>query len=80
MNNQSIVSVESIIYGSFVKYDRLEQQVFNTYSNSPIASATNLNIFVDVYSVLKSMFSDHYRTEISDNTSITSGLINLCSH
>lgn len=80
MQSDGLVSVENIIYGSFVKYDRLQQQVFNTFSNTSIASATNLNIFIDLYSVLKSIFSEHYRTDISDYTAITTGVINMCSH
>jgi hypothetical protein len=74
------VSIETIIYGSYVKYDRLQQQVYNTFSNTSIASATELNIFIDLYSVLKSIFSENYRTDISDYTAITSGVINMCSH
>lgn len=80
LNNNGMVSVENIIYGSFVKMNRLEQLVFNTFSNTSIASATELNIFIDLYSVLKSIFSEHYRTDISDYTAITSGIINMCSH
>lgn len=75
-----MVSVENIIYGSFVKMNRLEKITFETFSNTSIASATNLNIFIDLYSVLKSIFSEHYRTDISDYTAITSGIINMCSH
>lgn len=80
MQADGTVSVENIIYGSFVKYDRLQQQVFNTFSNTSIAAATELNIFIDLYSVLKSLFSEHYRTDISDYTAMTSGVINMCSH
>lgn len=80
MQSDGLVSIENIIYGSFVKYDRLQQQVFNTFSNTSIASATNLNIFIDLYSVLKSLFSEHYRTDVSDYTAITTGVINMCSH
>ena len=77
-NNE--VSVENIIYGSFVKLGRLDQIVYDTFSNSSISSATEINIFVDLYSVLKSIFSEHYRTQINNYTDITSGIINLCSH
>lgn len=74
------VPVETILYGSFVKMDRMQQLTVNTFSNTSIASATNLNIFIDLYSVLKSIFSESYRTDISDYTSITSGIVNMCSH
>lgn len=79
-NYSEMVSVENIIYGSFVKMNRLEPIVFETFSNTSIAAATELNIFIDLYSVLKSIFSEHYRTNIDDYTAITSGIINMCSH
>ena len=78
--NDNTCSVENIIYGSFVKMNKLEQLVYNTYSNTSIAAATELNVFIDLYSVLKSIFSESYRTDISDYTAITSGVINMCSH
>lgn len=78
--NDNQVTVENIIYGSFVKMNRLEKIVFDTFSNTSIAGATNLNIFVDLYSILKSIFSESSRTDITDYTAITSGIINLCAH
>lgn len=78
--DSGLVSVEQIIYGSFVKMSRLNPITVNTFSGTSIASATELNIFIDLYSVLKSIFSEHYRTDIGDYTAITSGIINMCSH
>lgn len=75
-----MISVENIIYGSYVKMSRLEPIVFETFSNTSIANALNVNIFIDLYSVLKQIFSEHYRTDISDYTAITSGVINMCGH
>lgn len=77
---QDIIPVETLIYGSFVKYDRLQQIVYDTFSNTSIASATELNVFIDLYSVLKSIFSESYRTDINDYTAITSGVVNMCAH
>ena len=51
-------SVESIIYGSFVKNDVLDKIVYEAFSNTSIASATVLNVFIDIYSVLHQVFSD----------------------
>lgn len=74
------VKVDQILYSNFVKYDRLEEIVYNTFSNTSIASATQLNLFIDLYSVLHTIYSEHYRTQISDYTSLTSILINMCGH
>ena len=60
--------------------DKLSSLTMHTFSNTSIAGATELNIFVDVYSIIKSVFSEHTRVDISDNTAITTGLINMCSH
>lgn len=78
--SDNLNKVEDIIYGSFVKMNRLEKIVFETFNNTSIAQATELNIFIDLYSVLKSIFSESYRTDISDYTAITTGIINMCSH
>lgn len=78
MSNMS--SVENIIYGSFVKMNRLQDITIETFSNTSIASATELNVFIDIYSVLKTIFSESYRTNIDDYTAITSCLINMCGH
>lgn len=78
--DNNLVSVENIIYGSFVKMNRLQPLTINTFSNTSIAAATELNIFIDLYSVLKSVFSESHRTNITDYTAITSGIINMCSH
>lgn len=72
--------IENKIYSSFVKMNRLQQLVFDTFSNTSIASATELNIFIDLYSVLKPIFSETFNTVITDYTAITSGLVNMCSH
>lgn len=79
-NSFDMVPLETIIYGSFVKMEKMQQLTINTFSNTSIAAATELNIFIDLYSVLKTVFSESYRTDISDYTAITSGVINMCSH
>jgi hypothetical protein len=82
MINQDIykTTVDNIIYGSYVKNDRLDVIVSEAFSNTSIASATELNIFIDVYSVLHQAFSEHYRVEYTNYTDITSCIINMCAH
>lgn len=74
------ITVEQIIFSSCVRYEKLQSLVYNTFSNTSIASATELNIFIDLYSVLKQVFSTSGRTIITNYTDLTSGLINMCSH
>lgn len=81
MNNDDYtVDLATIIYGSYVKMDRLQEIVFRTFSNTSIAEATHLNVFVDLYSTLHSVFSEHFRVNIENITDITSGIINMCGH
>lgn len=78
--SDNTVAIDSIIYGSFVRKTKLESLTLNAFSNTSIASATELNIFIDLYSVLKTIFSEHHRTRINNYTDITSCIINMCSH
>lgn len=73
-------SVKQIIYRSFVKYERLQTLVYETFSNSSISEATELDIYIDLYSVLKPLFSEHSRTRIEDYTELTTEIVNMCAH
>lgn len=68
------------IYGSYVKLDRLANLVFETYSNSSIESATKLNVFIDINSVIHALYSEHNRVQYTSITDLSSGIINLCAH
>ena len=81
MNDSNFtVNLSSIIYGSYVKMDRMQQIVFETFANTSIAEATHLNIFIDLYSTLHPIFSEKYRIQIDNYTDITSGIVNMCAH
>ena len=79
-NDSYRFSIDAAIYGSYVKYDRLDQIVYNAFSNTAIAQATDLNIFIDLYSIMHSLFSEHYRVDFTNYTDITSCVINMCAH
>jgi len=81
MNNDDYtMDLSAIIYGSYVRMERLQQIVFETFSNTSIAEATHLNVFVDLYSILHPIFSEHYRVNIENYTDVTAGIINMCAH
>ena len=80
INDNYTVDLSAIIYGSYVKMDRLQKIVFDTFSNTSIAEATHLNIFIDLYSTLHPIFSEHYRVNIENYTDVTAGIINMCAH
>lgn len=82
MRNSDLYTIrmDQAIYGNYVKSDRLDSIVYNAFSNTSIASATELNVFIDVYSAIHSLFSEHYRIEFVNYSDITSCLINMCAH
>lgn len=75
-----MASIEDQIRGSYVKYDRLAQITYETYGGSSIAQATELNIYIDLYSILHSIFSESGQTLVNNYTDITSTVINMVGH
>lgn len=73
-------NVSESIYSSYVKYDRLDRIVYDTYSNCSIQYATELNIFIDLGSMLHQLFSDKDRTIIENYTDVSAAVINMCAH
>ena len=55
-----MVSVTQIIYGNCVKYDRLKSIIDEAFAGS---EANNLNIYVDLYSILKQAFKKEINVE-----------------
>ena len=69
----------NVIYGYYVKYDRLESLINHAYANS---GATELNIFInmtDIFTRIDRYLSDR-NSIISNPLVITSGLINMVAH
>lgn len=70
--------VEQLIAGSFVKYTKLSQLIGYSYAGS---TCTNLNIFIDLNSVLKPMYSvDRWSYKSSSGYEIAATVINMCAH
>jgi hypothetical protein len=53
---------------------------YRTFGGTSLATANELNIFIDLYSVMHRMFSRALRCNIENSTLITSGIINMCIH
>ena len=71
------IPLEVFITKYFVKYNRLDQIIPYAFANS---RATSIDLFIDLYGIYKGIFSRNYVTRISDYTSFTSTLINMCCH
>ena len=74
------VNLSAIIYGAYTKKEVLYDLVYNTYSNSSIAESRDLNVFIDINSVIHALYSEHNRVIFTNITDISSGLINMCAH
>ena len=73
-------NLNSVMFGAYVKLDRLAGLVYETYGNSSIATATMLNVFVDINSIIHPLYSKQNRVTVENITDISSNIINLCGH
>lgn len=68
--------IEYLLYGNYIKYDKLSEMVEGTFKGS---SATSVNLFIDIYSMIRNVHSNE--TFNSENELIlSSSLVNLCAH
>ena len=72
--------LSAVIHGGFVKLNVLQGLVFNTYGNSSIAAATEVNVFIDLNNLLHPLYSEHNRVVYDNITDISSEIINMCGH
>jgi len=70
------VSIEQLMYKNFIKYDKLIEMVNAVFVGS---NATSVNIFIDVYSMVKILYKNPNMI-IEDYSSLTASVINLCAH
>lgn len=70
--------IEQMITGSFVKYNRLNELISYSYSGS---NCTEINLFIDLNSVLKPMYSiDSWSYKYKNIYEITATILNMCGH
>lgn len=71
-------SAADILYGSFIRYDRLyEMTKFAFYGE---IKCNSVNIYIDVYSIIRSLYTRGSNLQIDDSCSIASCIINLAIH
>lgn len=71
------VPIEYIMARYMVRYARLNQLISYAFKGS---NANTINLYVDIYSMYKTIISRTYRTDMSNYTEFVSSLINLCAH
>lgn len=76
-SQQFSIPVSQVIAGSYVKYSRLSELISFAYSGS---RATHINLYIDLYAAYKALYSESFRTEMTDYTAVTSSVLNMCAH
>lgn len=70
-------SIEQVITGFFVKYNRLNEIIPIAFKNS---NSNKLNIFIDLYSVVKSLYSIDMKYTYSGRYELSAAILNMCAH
>jgi hypothetical protein len=68
------IPIEAILYSYYIRYDKLKELTLTQFKNS---SSDTVNIFIDMYSMLKPLYN---RDLIGCETLFTSNILNLCAH
>lgn len=77
MKSENTVPIEYLILRYCIKYQRLSELISISFKGS---QANVVNLYIDLYGLYTTIFSRSYRTDISNYTSFTSTLINVCAH
>lgn len=67
-----------VLFGSFIKYERLYEMSKHSICN--VNNCNEINVYIDVYSLMKSLYSRGSNLLIKDKYVIVSCLINLAIH
>ena len=70
-------NVDSILFGNYIKYERLKELIDYTYAGS---DATEINLFIDLYPIIRSIYADTYQVSYHGFMDLIPLLINLCIH
>lgn len=73
-NPLDTIPIESIIYSNFIRYDKLKELTLTQFSNS---NANQLNIYIDMATIIKSIYE---RNLIHDGSLFASMILNLAAH
>lgn len=76
--NNKLIDPKNILYGYYIKYNKLVELTLQEFQNTPNADATKVNIYIDLYDMLYSLYTS--KVDIKDTFSISSTIINLVAH
>ena len=73
--------LNSLIYTHYIRYDHLKEIIFNEFRNSPEANCVHLNLFRDIFSIIKPFYRrDDFNVDENDRYALASGVINMAAH
>lgn len=72
------IAPEQVLYGYFIKYHKLRELTLQEFSNTSNANAEKVNIYIDLYDMLYSLYTN--KVNIQDSVSISAAIINLVAH
>ena len=70
------ILMEQIINSYLIRYDRMSELVKNSFK--AYKNASEMNIYIDVYSIVKSLYSNNY--EMKEYSTLSSCIVNICAH
>lgn len=70
-----IPSLEQLLCSHYIKYENMYKMVYDNFAGS---NADTLNIYIDLYSVIKPIYTQ--QCTIDDYHTIVSSIINMCAH
>ena len=71
------IPIETVIGTNYTKMNVLSKEVAKAFKGS---NATHLNIYIDMYPILSTIFSDDLSLKITDYLALASGILNMCIH
>lgn len=74
------ITLDSVFTRHMVRYETLDVLIPYAFKDCEAGKATELNIFIDLYSLYHTMFSREFSTVIKDYTDFTVLIIDLCTH
>lgn len=73
------ISIAEVMFGNFIKYDRM-YQLTNFAFYGDVESLGSVNVFIDAYSLVRSLYTRGSNIIVKDSFAIASCLINLAIH
>ncbi len=69
--------LDHLVFSNAVRYERMRELINYAFVGS---NATNINVYIDLYPIIRSIYADTYQVRIEDHLGLSASIINLCAH